>query len=431
MDSMLFRRLPALFVLSLGATACAGGFSAPPPSPEEIPSLESALAADPSDADLGLLLASAYRETDQFEEAADVVNGLRQQDPGHTGLLVMDGLLKEDEGELAQARALYREALASAPGNALEDELSRRLELIRQTELRNDVRGALAREAELSDSPDPATVGVFPFAYEGTDPEWEPLSLALAELLVTDLAITGRLRVVERVKVQALIQELALSESGLVEEATAARGGRILGSGHVVQGRYRMTDVGRISVDVAVVKVSSAPGDVAPVTAEDDIARLFDLEKRLALDVHTQLGVSLTPAERARVNERQTESVQALLAFGRGLASSDAGDFEQAEQHFAEAAELDPAFGLATARRALNRSRTGNARRTLQGQAMRTVRKRQAVRAIRNAPASARAQILRHMTQKQRAVLAEVLGQDRLGTSILLELVLRRPGGDQ
>lgn len=392
--------------------------------------------ANPSDVDIALELAAAYREADRADEARALVATMRADFPEDPALIVMAGLLSEDVGDYATARALYEWYLAQASSGPLGEEVERRIELVRQGELRADVLASLARESELAaTAPDPAAVGVFPFAYEGEDPSWEPLSEALAELLITDMGITGRLTVLERVKIQALLDEIALSEASLVDEATAVRGGRLLGSGHVVQGRYRIDADQRIGVDAAVVAVGE-PGEVRvePIQAQGEVERIFDLEKRLALDLHAEMGIQLTPAERARIDERQTESVQALLAFGRGLRAEDVGDFQQAEQHFAEAVDIDPAFGMARARRqsAARAAAVRNVRaaRQIQAHVRRLARRRAAVMALRNAPASIRQQILRRLAQRKRAILAEILGQDRLGHTILLQLVFRRPGGN-
>jgi TolB-like protein len=279
-------------------------------------------------------------------------------------------------------------------------------------------------------------VGIFPFAYEGSDATWEPLGVALAELLVTDLAITGRLNVLERAHVQTLLDELAIAEAGYVEQATAARSGRLLGSGHIVQGRFSIDAAQRIDVDAALVEVGP-PGSerVEAIAREDAVERLFDLEKELALDLHAEMGIQLTPAEVALVSERQTESVQALLAFGRGLAAQDAGDFARAAEQFGEATMLDPAFSMAANRRASVSAAamaSGNAgTRQISGNATRLSRQRAAVAALRAAPASVRQRMLQRLASRQRAVLAEVLGQDRIGTTILLEVLFRRPGGEE
>mgnify|MGYP002129330453 FL=1 len=306
-------------IVGLILVGCAGGPDPlRTPTPAEVPALESAFEADPADVDLGLLLSAAYREAGRTDDAFDLIEGLRADFPDDPGLTVVAGLLNEDAGRYGQARVLYEDFLSETPSGPLSEEVERRLDLVWQEALREEVRSALEREAELAQTtPDPAAVGIFPFLYEGTAPAWEPLSLALAELLTTDLAITGRLTVLERVKVQTLVDELSLAEAGFVEAETAARSGRLLGSGHIVQGSYRIEDGARIGIDVAVVEVGP-PGSVTvdPVRAEDAIERLFDLEKQLALDFYEEIGIELTPAERERINERHTESVQALLVFG-------------------------------------------------------------------------------------------------------------------
>jgi tetratricopeptide (TPR) repeat protein len=428
----------SLLVVVVGLAACAGGSAPLPiPAPEEVPGLEADVRTDPGDVASALRLAAVYRELERTGDARAVVERGLAETPEDPGLTAMAGLLAEDEGSFSEARERYESYLANAPKGPLRDEIERRLDSVRRSELQQDVRNAIAREAELAQSaPDPGALGIFPFVFEGGDAQWEPLGPALAELLITDMSLTGRLDVLERVRVQTLLTELALGEAGLAEPATAARSGRILGSGLVIQGRYRIDENQRIDVDAAVVEVGP-PGTrtVDPVRAGDRIERLFELEKQLAIDLHAEIGIQLTPAERARLEERQTESVQALLAFGRGLEASDAGDFTQAERYFAQASELDPSFALAQSRRQ-SASRAAGARgpaasRRIAAQATRMARQRAAVRALRNAPASVRQRMLQRLTAHQRAVLAEVLGQDRVGSAILLELVFTRPGGDR
>jgi TolB-like protein len=341
-------------------------------------------------------------------------------------MALLHALTLEDLERWAEARAIYEEYERTSADGALRDEVTRRLEAVRRAELAADVRAALAQESRLANTePSPRTVGVFPFAYRGTDPEWEPLERALAELLVTDLAVTGRLTVLERVKVQSLLDEIALGEAGFTEPASAARTGRLLGAGRIVQGSFDVTQQD-LAVNAAVVAVGGAAnGRVDPVTGRQPVERLLDLEKRIALDLHAEMGIALTPAEQARIDERPTASVQALLAFGRGLAASDAGDLDAARASFAEAARIDPSFQLAQAnsQRTERVTRARGAAVDAPARAARLSRVRRQVAAIRRLPPTARQHVLRNVGKKHRAVLAEVLGQDRIGNSILIELI--------
>ena len=424
-------------VLALCAlSACA---TQPPPlqapAPAELPAFEARYADDPTDIDTGLLLAAGYREAGRVDDAAMVLAALQAEAPDDPGVILMSAFVAEDRVDWAAAVVAYDRLLDEGLDDPLRSEVVRRAETARREALHVDVRNALLREAEVAQQePPPATIGVFPFVYEGADEEWAPLALALADLLTTDLGITGRLTVVERVAVQTLLDELALGESGRVESATAARSGRLLGSRHIVQGRLRVEGQSVIGVDASLVGVGD-PGaeEVDPLTASDDVERFFELEKQLAFDLYEELGIQLTPAERERVNERQTESVEALLAYGRGLAATDAGNFAAAQQEFSEAARIDPSFALSQSKAieiaSLVPSNLTQAASDLAGLARGAGMQREAIQRLTNAPAAIQQRVLSNLGQQQRSVLAEILGQDRVGQVILLELIFTGPGG--
>ena len=54
---------------------------------------------------------------------------------------------------------------------------------------------------------------------------------------------------------------------------------------------------------------------------------------------------------------------------------------------------------------------------------------REAIQRLTNAPAAIQQRVLTNLGQQQRSVLAEILGQDRVGQVILLELIFTGPGG--
>jgi tetratricopeptide (TPR) repeat protein len=334
--------LAPLFVASACATVPA---QAPLPTADEVPGLYSALTRDPSDLATRVRLAEAYRLGGDADAARELLEPVAQYEPlagFHLGLAL------EDLGRHDEARRLYREYATRGSSEQLRNSVRARLALLERRELEAAVRAALADEQRLADRPpEPQTVGVFPFLAVTDRDELRPLGTALAELLTTDLSQTDRLRVLERSQVRMLLQEIELGESGRVDPATAARSGRILGAGNIVQGRVEADPA---SVDLqAVVVLVPAPANAtfAPVREQDALAQLFDMEKRLALALYERMGIQLTTAERERVTRHATRNVQALLAFGMGLEASDAGDHAEAARHFARALTLDPGFELA------------------------------------------------------------------------------------
>ncbi|HEX7048897.1 MAG TPA: CsgG/HfaB family protein [Longimicrobiales bacterium] len=344
-----------LVATALAAAACAPAFRpVAAPAPADVPALEARLARDSSDVDAMISLAAAYRVADRLAEARRLLeraNSLRPDDPDAVFYL---GLTYEDLERYDDAARFYRRYIAVGGSAPLKSRLEARLRLLEHRRLLAAVRRALADEAELAAAPpQPSTVAVFPFLFAAADSTLRPLSRALAELLVTDLSQTDRLTVLERTRVQLLLDEMRLARTGVVDPATAARSGRLLGAGRIVQSRIE-GDETALRLEAAVVDVARGTEDarVTPVTQEDALRDLFDMEKRLALDIYRTLGVELTVAERERVQRRPTENVRALLEFGLGLAEADEGRFAAAAAHFSRAAELDPAFELARARAA-------------------------------------------------------------------------------
>lgn len=336
--------LAMILTLQVG---CAG-LMAPPaaPTPAEIPSLQAELERQPGSLAVRVRLAEAYRLSDQGEAALVLLEPVVSQRPEAALAL---GLAYESLARVADARRAYADYVERGRDGSLKVRVQERLALLERQELEEAVRIALAREGELANTaPAPNTVGVFPFLAVTDDPEMKPLGTALAELLTTDLSQTDRLTVVERAQVQALLTELSLGESGRVDPATAARSGRLLGAANLVQGRVEPSG-SDLSVQAVVVSVPGGQGVPSPVRETDALSRIFDMEKRLALALYEQMGIQLTQAERDRVTRRTTSNVQALLAFGFGLESADAGLDVEAATHFVRALNLDPGFDLARA----------------------------------------------------------------------------------
>jgi TolB-like protein len=288
--------------------------------------------------------AEAQRRAGQFDAAARLLEPVADVTPLAAFSLA---LVREDQGRIADSRQLYQKYLATGQDAELRTRARDRLVLLDRLELQRAVRDALSHERDLaSRPPEPRTIGVFPFLTTTADPQLHPLGTALAELLTTDLAQTDRLRVVERARVQDLLDEMRLAESRRSDPATAVRSGRMLGASTLVQGRIEGTTT-ELAVQAAVVRVppDRTPGN--PLRERDALTRLFDAEKRLALGVYDRMGIQLTTAERQRVMHEATRNIQALLELGYGLEAQDAGHYAEAAAHFARAAQLDPSFALA------------------------------------------------------------------------------------
>lgn len=336
----------ALAALVLYAAGCAGGMETPrAPTPEAIPDLEEQLAEAPDDPGLLWRLGAAYRAAGDLEQATSYLEQAVEADPAEANARLYLAMAYEDQSYPSSAVREYNAYLDLVPDSPLADDIASRIHLLRRQELRQAVRRAMEREEQLTGAPpSDRAVAVFPFLFAAENEELQPLGRALAQMLATDLAQPERITVLERVQIQALMDELELMDAGMVDAETAARSGYLVGAGQIVQGRIQGTDE-ELQLDAAVLRVQAPrTANRQPVSVEDEAARLFDMEKELAFEVFDAMGIDLTPAERERVNQRWTENLQAVLAYGMGLEASDRGNYAEAAEHFAEAARLDPGF---------------------------------------------------------------------------------------
>jgi len=215
-------------------------------------------------------------------------------------------------------------------------------------ELEYQARQALAHEASLAAMPPESnTVAVMPFAYGGTNADIQALSRGFAQLLVTDLAKSRQLRVLERERMQAMLDEIGLADSGRVDTMTAVRSGHMLRAARVVQGSLTDLPGNALRVNAVVVDVATA-GAGGTANGSDQLTRLFALEKQIAVSVFGAMGVQLSPAERSAIEQRPTQNVQAFLAYSRGLVAQDSGDYAAAQADFNDAVNLDPSFRAAS-----------------------------------------------------------------------------------
>ncbi|HSR91996.1 MAG TPA: CsgG/HfaB family protein, partial [Gemmatimonadales bacterium] len=232
------------------------------------------------------------------------------------------------------------------------NEISNRLALLTRKELHQAARTALAQEATLSQqAPTANAIAVFPVRYFGSDTALRPLERGVTHLMITDLSKVGRLRLLERERVQALVDEMKLSDEGRTDPATGARSGRLLRAERVVQGSLQEVPASdQLKLDADVVNTETAAVQ-ASGSASNLLQQLFDMEKQVVMQLLQRLNITLSPAEQRALSERPTADLQAFLAFSRGLDAEDRGDYQAAEAAYNEAVARDPNFRAAKERR--------------------------------------------------------------------------------
>ena len=338
--------------LRLLALTLLAGVALPAPAQQApdatLTKLERARTANPGSVAALRSLGIAYYKRQRFADARSVLDAARRLDPNDGVSALYAGLSAEALQDYTGAKDAYNTYLQVGKTRSVRNDIRSRLVSLSRAELHAAAKAAIANESNIATAANnPRTVAVLPMTFNGTDQTLAPLSRGLSDLLISDLARSPDLQLLERDRIQAMMDEIALSQSGRAEAATSLRAGKLVRASRVVQGAITQTGARNLTVNAAVVSVETSQQQGKDVQSSDALDQVFNIEKNLALGLFDQLGVRLSAADRAAIEQRPTRSLQAFLAYSNGLMAQDEGRFNDAAQFFDQARSIDPGFGAA------------------------------------------------------------------------------------
>lgn len=190
------------------------------------------------------------------------------------------------------------------------------------------------------------TLAVLYFQNKTGQSQLASLQKGMTLMLITDLSQIKGIQVVERVKLQALVEELGLGVSGLVESTTTPRVGKLLGAqwlvgGDILAGQQTQLQIQSNLLDVPDEKI------LGQSMAEGQLSELFRLEKDILFATVKLLNIRLTPEEEARVRKPCSTNTDALIELFKGIDASDRGNYDNAAEFYELGLKKDPNICMA------------------------------------------------------------------------------------
>lgn len=342
---MTIRRIFGACVSLALAAGCASVQLTPQAS---IAKLEQQRAATPKSVPVLRALGVQYYKQQRYAEARAALTEAASIAPTDGVVALYLGLSAEGMNDLPAAKAAYSSYLKVGRTQRVRGQLEARLAAMQRKELQDAAKSAVQREATISLTPGArTTVAVMPFRFTGADSTLKPLERGFAELITTDLSRVKALTVVDRSRLQAILDEIKLQQTAAVDSTNVVRAGKLIQAGTLVQGSILQTGT-RLRTDAALVSVANSVVSASP-NDEQAIAQLFDMEKTIALKlIDALVPGQMTVAERNSIEQRPTKSLQAFLAYSQGLQYEDQGRFDDASRAYGNAARIDPGFGAAS-----------------------------------------------------------------------------------
>ena len=213
---------------------------------DAVPAAEQAIAQEPDNVVGPLVVGRCLEADERYDEALEVYAAFQTDYPGASGSTAIQG---------QQRLALQAQAVQFA-------------------------RAAIAGSLAFAASAD--AVAVLPLLLEG-DSIYASLSRGLANLIVSDLDLLQRFQFVERLQINAILNELALGQTSAADPQTLARAGQIIRAEQTIQGTASVAVEGQSRLTAAVVNLAGVAEavEVPPGPLED----LLDMDLNLCGDV--------------------------------------------------------------------------------------------------------------------------------------------------
>ncbi|MCO4744358.1 MAG: hypothetical protein KC912_06180 [Proteobacteria bacterium] len=226
----------------------------------------------------------------------------------------------------------------------------------------------------------PNTVAVLYFDNQGNE-ELEPLKVGLADMMISDLHGSDAYTVIERSRLQAILDELELGHSEVVDPATAAKVGKLLGAEWYITGSYSEI-LGSLQISARMFKIETSE-IVQADTVMDKPREFVAMEQQLAAQMKAALlretaasagaaepapttapaptpaapeptGTRSTPTDTtppttatADIVTQDPDTLAAAVSFSEGLIYLDQKDVARARDSFATAVAQDPGLDAA------------------------------------------------------------------------------------
>ena len=189
------------------------------------------------------------------------------------------------------------------------------------------------------------TIAVLDFMNRSIDDKakFDPMEKGFAELIINSLNGATNLKVIERERIQWILDEIGLeNDPSKFDQSSAVRVGKQLGVHTVLLGSFiKVKDDMRLLARLVKVETSEI---LATDDTKGDVDDLFELADKLSEKVAKTINVKLAQMPQESMAKSETKSLDAMLSYSAGLALLEKGNYVEAFRKFEEALKYDPMY---------------------------------------------------------------------------------------
>ena len=187
----------------------------------------------------------------------------------------------------------------------------------------------------------PQTIAVLDFENNSVvDKEkLDPLKKGLADMLITEMSKINGLKVVERQRIQSVVEELNLSDVALVDKDTVQKMGKLLNAKVLLLGGFSNLFGDKLRIDARIVLTETG----LTLKEEEEIGDLDEfltMLKSLVKKVSNDLEIKLSKVEEDQLESAKDGKFDGYVTYAQGLNLEDNGHMFEKEGKIVDAAAI-------------------------------------------------------------------------------------------
>ena len=200
-----------------------------------------------------------------------------------------------------------------------------------------------------SSEENPLVLAVLPFANLSGQKDYDWLSIGIGEVLTSKLGNFSCFRLIERMKLSDALKEIELGQTGLIDEETAAKAGKLVGAEELLSGSFQVAGQ-EIRINARLLHVETGSISTA-VGTMGKLQNIFEVQDKIAAALLQALNLPLSDEDKRLLAAKPTTSMGALKYYSQAVDTfTPAGralDDDQRITLLQQSTQLDSQFAMA------------------------------------------------------------------------------------
>lgn len=189
------------------------------------------------------------------------------------------------------------------------------------------------------------TIAISYFDNTSGDVKYNALSKGIADMLITDLSKVKGVSIVEREKLEKLVQEIKLEQSKYFDASTAQKLGKGLGAQNILTGSFYFLD-NMLRIDARLIDVQTG-GIVLAEEVTGNKNNFFALHQQLAAALAKKLNIQYSPDLSGLYKPSDAVNLTAVVNYSNALELQDQGMGAEAKKLLEQTVNTYPKFVFA------------------------------------------------------------------------------------